>query len=278
MALRKIIVSMVRSIGFALLLFGALAVRSLAAPAAKLVVVAPRAFAGQQPLLGYLTRPVGKGRFPAVALLHGCGGFGPRETHWADRLRQWGYVALAVDSFTPRNQTGCNGPTADTGVDGFAALHYLATLPFVLPDRVAVLGSSLGGIAALNDVEGSALEPGQHLAFRAAVAFYPSCTGDSGRVDVPTLILIGDADDWAWAQACRDMVADASKRGSPIRLVVFPHATHDFDSPAAAPYQILGHHIAYDAAATHAAEQRVRDFLHEVLRQGSGGVAAGQAR
>jgi dienelactone hydrolase len=181
-------------------------------------------------------------------------------------LRVWGFVALAVDSSTPHHRTGCDGPAIPSGIDGFAALHYLATRPFVLPDRVAVPGSSLGGIAALGNVENNALEPDQHLKFHAAVAFYPSCTGDSGQVDVPALILIGDKDDWAWAQACRDMVADATRHGAAIDLVVYPDATHDFDVPATTPYRILGHHIAYDAAATQDAEQRVRDFLGRALR------------
>ncbi len=263
---RKIMVPALRRIALAAMLSVAFAARLPAVPAAELVTVASHAFATRQPLLGYLARPFGKGPFPAVVLLHGCGGFGPRETRWADRLRVWGYVALAVDSFTPRNRTGCNGPMVDVGGDGFAALHYLATLPFVLPDRVAVLGSSLGGIAALGDVENNAPEPDQHLKFHAAVAFYPSCTGDSGQVDAPTLILIGEKDDWAWAQACRHMVADATRHGASIDLVVYPDATHDFDVPATTPYRILGHHIAYDAAATQDAEQRVRDFLSRALR------------
>ena len=87
-----------------------------------------------------------------------------------------------------------------------------------------------------------------------------------GPFPAPTLILIGEKDDWAWAQACRDMVADAAKQGVAIKLVVYPDATHDFDIPATAPYQILGHHIAYDPAATQDAQQRVRDFLRAALR------------
>jgi dienelactone hydrolase len=250
----------------ALLVITATPEPSPAVAPAQLVQVAPVAFASKQPLLGYLTRPFGKGPFPAVVLLHGCGGFGPRETHWADRLRLWGYVALALDSATPRPAAGCTGPAVPSAIDAFAALRYLATQPFVVSDRVAVLGSSFGGMAALGDVENGAPTAPLHDRFRAAVAFYPTCTGDSGMVDAPTLILIGEKDDWAWAQACRDMVADATKRGTAIKLVVYPEATHDFDVPAAAPYQILGHHIAYDATATQDAAQRVRAFLNEVLR------------
>ncbi len=263
---RKIMVPALRRIALAAMLSVAFAARLPAVPAAELVTVASHAFATRQPLLGYLARPFGKGPFPAVVLLHGCGGFGPRETRWADRLRVWGYVALAVDSFTPRNRTGCNGPMVDVGGDGFAALHYLATLPFVLPDRVAVLGSSLGGIAALGDVENNALEPDQHLKFHAAVAFYPSCTGDSGQVDAPTLILIGEKDDWAWAQACRTW--SRMRPGTAPRSIWWFIRTPPMISMFQ-PRRRTGSSAIIsrtDAAATQDAEQRVRDFLSRALR------------
>lgn len=44
-------------------------------------------------LVGYLARPQGSGPFPAVVVLHGCGGFHQDMLAWADRLRRWGYVA-----------------------------------------------------------------------------------------------------------------------------------------------------------------------------------------
>src|SRR6266850_317788 len=50
----------------------------------------------------YESKPDGAGRFPAVVLMHGCHGVS-RSTHdWARWLRERGYVALVVDSWTPR--------------------------------------------------------------------------------------------------------------------------------------------------------------------------------
>lgn len=117
---------------------------------------------------------------------------------------------------------GCNGPTSDAEVDAFSALQYLTTQPFVIPDRVAVLGFSLGGVAGLGDVESNVWEQIYHAKFRGAVAFCRACAGDCGNVGAPTLILIGEKDDWAWAYACRDMVDDAHKKGAPIELIVDP--------------------------------------------------------
>ncbi|MBI3433932.1 MAG: dienelactone hydrolase family protein, partial [Proteobacteria bacterium] len=65
-------------------------------------------------------------------------------------------------------------------------------------------------------------------------AFYPGCgrlnaTAWSARI--PTLILIGRADDWTPAAPCEQMVAGARKRSAGISIVVYPRAYHDFDHP-----------------------------------------------
>src|SRR6266480_1950931 len=41
-------------------------------------------------LKGYLRRPQGAGRYPAIVLLHGCAGFAERlDQHWGERLASW---------------------------------------------------------------------------------------------------------------------------------------------------------------------------------------------
>src|SRR4051812_5905195 len=57
---------------------------------------------GDTTLTGYMARPAGSGPFPAVVLLHGCGGYHSSMMSWTDRLAAMGYVALSVDSFGPR--------------------------------------------------------------------------------------------------------------------------------------------------------------------------------
>src|SRR5208282_4874446 len=52
-------------------------------------------------LLGYLARPDGPGRFPAIVVLHGCMGISSHSVAIADRLKAQGYVALAIDSLGP---------------------------------------------------------------------------------------------------------------------------------------------------------------------------------
>ena len=59
-------------------------------------------------LAGILTKPEGKGPFPAVVLLHGCAEIDDsnnRDKTWAKRLVSWGFVTLQVDSLRPRNMS-----------------------------------------------------------------------------------------------------------------------------------------------------------------------------
>ena len=46
---------------------------------------------------------------------------------------------------------------------------------------------------------------------------------------MPTLILIGERDDWNFARDCRDMMARRKTFSAPMRLVVYPEAQHSFN-------------------------------------------------
>src|SRR5690242_9782142 len=87
-------------------------------------------------LLGYLARPTGEGPFPAVVVLHGCGGFSSGGSlQLADQLMDWGYIALMVDSLAPRGlTTACGVPFIDQPGDPYAALRYLSQQSFVAPE------------------------------------------------------------------------------------------------------------------------------------------------
>ncbi|MGH7114025.1 MAG: dienelactone hydrolase family protein [Stellaceae bacterium] len=217
-------------------------------------------------LLGYLAKPDAPGRHPAVVVLHGCGGFGTYEPVAAEVLKSYGYVALALDSLDGINScTNRDGATAEA-FDAYAALSWLARQDFVDPGRVAVLGFSMGGIAALDDVEAGvgAIEKAEKRHFRAAIAYYPCTRYRAGVMTVPTLILVGEKDDWSPASYCREMMARRAGKGAPVSLIVYPGATHAFNIPAPAR-EYLGHHLAYDPQATADAWRQVRDFLQATL-------------
>jgi dienelactone hydrolase len=164
-------------------------------------------FSDQAPtkLLGYLAQPdaglsalvgnhsVGAGPYPAVVVLHGCGGFSSHSAKIADQIGSWGYVALTVDSLGPRGiASHCGGGLfPDQAFDAYAALRYLSRLDFVDPARVAVLGQSMGGSAALYAIDRDLAAQYFDQRFRAAIAYYPGCGIPAANMTAPILILAG---------------------------------------------------------------------------------------
>jgi dienelactone hydrolase len=215
---------------------------------------------------GELFLPSGTGPFPAMVVLHGCDGVGPHYRNWAQRLAGWGYVALMVDSFRQRGfDNVCNRgmlvPPEQQAADAFAAAAYLRGRADVRSDRIGVIGFSHGGWAVLKAVLAT---PGQTPPFLAAVAFYPGCEPPTAPLVTDTLILIGDADDWAPPARCqrwRDMVRTD---GHIVTLKSYPGALHGFDTMRR-QRDYMGHHVGGDAAAASDAIATARQFLAERL-------------
>jgi dienelactone hydrolase len=200
---------------------------------------------GDVTLHATLYRPDGNGPFPAVVALHDCGGLLHRPlaeeqlyAEWARHLVADGFVVLFPDSFGSRGiGSQCREPnrkvraSRERVADANAARLWLQGQNYVRSEHISLLGWSNGGTAAL-----WAVRPTSHhdksSDFRSAVAFYPGCrrlheTAWSARV--PTLILIGSADDWTPAGACQQMVAGAQGRSARVQIVVYPDAHHEFD-------------------------------------------------
>lgn len=190
-------------------------------------------------------RPQGPGPFPALVLLHGCGGMYTSSgyitasyRYWAELLALEGYIALLVDSFNPRGQRSICDQQKRTILqsrerveDAYAALRWLNQQPFVASGRIGLLGWSNGATGTLYSMRPkSRLDPG----FRAAVAFYPGCRALSRATTpyqpyAPLLILIGEADDWTHAAPCRQLAETARSNGAPMEIVTYPGAHHSFD-------------------------------------------------
>lgn len=229
-------------------------------------------------LIGYMARPSGAGPFSAVVLLHGCGGFHSTMISWADRLARFGHAALALDSFGPRGiEDQCGGFT-DQVEDGYAALRYLTTKPFVRASHVAAMGFSMGGGSVLAALEKGLVEQRYAEKFRAGVALYPVCQYASGITTGPVLALIGDADDWTPSSDCEAMVSGQTELGAPrtpgdrssIELVVYPGAHHGFDQVelSVVPTRGItfkGHRIEYNEEIAKDSIGRVRDFLQRTI-------------
>jgi dienelactone hydrolase len=227
---------------------GSAAVAAAASPLTPQPVEIPT---GEGVTHGVLYRPEGPGPFPAVVGLHGCGGLsgraGPvaaRYGDWAQVLVNAGYVVLYPDSYASRG-LGSQCTVRNRRIrtererveDANAARRWLQSQSYVRGDRVSLLGWSNGGISVLWAVRrrGAPARPASDAPdFRAAVAFYPGC----GRLEnaawsarIPTLILIGNLDDWVSAKSCEQMVAAARGSGARASIEVFAGAYHDFDHP-----------------------------------------------
>lgn len=254
------------------------------------IVQFPTLHADRITLSAALLRPDGDGPFPAVLLLHGCGGLytakgrmGSRERGWMETLRDDGYAVLAVDSFNPRGfRTICASDqrsiTAedDRPFDAYAALRWLRGQPYVARDRIAVMGWSHGGTTTLSTVsEATARRVGwREAGFAAAVAMYPGCLKLS-RTDyatkTPILMELGLKDDWTPAKYCQRLVDRLRDRNGVIAVDGYAEAYHGFDEPTGKVHtrrvsngRIV--HVGPEPEARAFATSRVREYLAAALK------------
>lgn len=242
---------------------------------------------------GQLYRPEGPGPFPAMVLLHGCAGVEPLQARWAKWLNERGYVALVVDSWTPRGIVeNCSKGTPDIENterfdDAFGALRYLQSLPFVDPGRIGTIGWSSGGVFAMAVENGPSLARARKrgvtlpaVGFRLGIGMYPGgCFSLVKELVIrPLLVLMGGADDWTLARTCEEMVNAMRAEGADVTIRIFPGAFHYFDN-ADYPLQVLpdvenrnkpgdccGATVGYEREAAAAAFAEVEAFLAKHLK------------
>ena len=227
-------------------------------------------------LWGHLDKPVGTGPFPAVVLMHGCAGIRPTYARWASHLVKLGYVTLILDSLGPRSVFDvCKTPLKfaspqTRAFDAHGALAYLQGLPFVDGARIGVVGWSHGGNSALAAANNTGLTGNLPQRFKAAIAFYPYCIG-SGDYILPTLILLGGADEWGPPNQCQELKAQSKNGGASIELVVYPGVFHAFDvlelKKGLSVEGLYGksYWLQYNKKAHEDAAKRVKSFLAEHL-------------
>lgn len=212
----------------------------LLAPSAQALDIVSLARPDGATFTAAFVKPEGKGPFPAVVALHGCGGLqirngglAGRDKAWADRFTQAGFVALFPDSFTARGYArgvctirGRSVTVRERGRDAVAAADWLAAQPYVKADRIGLVGWSHGGSSSLAAI---ALSKPERTDFRAAAIFYPGCwqfLGQGWKPRMKAVILHGIEDDWTDIAPC-----DALSKESGVAIVRYPGAHHGFDAP-----------------------------------------------
>lgn len=233
-------------------------------------------------LRGMVYTPIGEGPHPAIILVHDCRGIRDYQRTWAERLQDWGYLVLMLDSFTDRNiESTCNGLAEEENnrirggrvADIFAAHDYLISRNDVQRFRIGLMGwdyhSVLGAVAR------DGIQQLYETRFMGAVAIYPSCNSTSGTDFVtPLLVLVGEDDDWAPADECRVMEQSAAVGPEMLKVVYLEDAAHGFDDPEMGKGQYFpsfrnyfkspanGVTMAYNEAADHHAQLKIRQFLN----------------
>jgi len=239
-------------------------------------------------------RDAGAGPFPAVVLLHTCGGMGSAIYDWRVRLNDAGYTVLMVNSHLPRRVgNNCQGPLSAVSIDDVAAdaahaIAYLRSRADVRGDRIAIMGFSQGAMVGLR-LTSAAYQARIKLGVRglkAVVAYYPKCTAlgmlypslmsENLRFDLksPTLMFLGRKDDDTPWQQCANPADRMIAAGRPLRYKIYENATHAFDSR----YNGAGRYVThgsrgqffyrYDEAATRNSWRRARAFLDLHLKAG----------
>lgn len=223
-----------------------------------------------------IAKPDGVGPFPAVIVLHDCGGLSSKDRDWAKRLASWGYVAILPDSFASRGHGSLCTDVEKVGAqqrvqDVIGTAEYLATLPYVQKGKIAVLGFSHGGWTIMKGVQEGAYWSAYGI--KGAVAYYPYCTAPQDRnVAIPLRILIGEKDDWTTPDRCQAVVA-AAKNPALIEMTVYPDAYHSFDCNCGTRWvngtgggKTASRRIEGNSAVTRDAETQTKAFLERLLR------------
>ena len=185
---------------------------------------------------GYLTRPKGDDRRPAVVVIHGWDGIDDHIRDVARRLAKAGYVALAPDLLSRQGGTS-SFPSSEAAIaagrkldnemitkDLTGAVNFLKAQNFVRP-KIGVIGFCWGGGKTLMFTTRS-----KDLA--ASVIYYgsnPSNLDDVKNITAPVLGQYGAADERITSGVPK--LEEAMKRyGRSFEYKIYPGAPHSFNT------------------------------------------------
>lgn len=177
--------------------------------------------------------PGGGGRRPAVMLLHGADGPGERYRFAARQVASAGYPVFMVHYLDRTGESRASFGSIGQNLPVWTqttreAVRYIAAQPGVDPNRIGILGVSLGG--GLGILTASA-EP-RVRAFVDYFGFVPS--GFQGGRLPPTLILHGDADRVVPVTNAARLQAILQAQGTRHEVQIYPGEGHGFSAAATA--------------------------------------------
>ncbi|WP_051219428.1 dienelactone hydrolase family protein [Oceanobacter kriegii] len=172
---------------------------------------------------------------PAVILLYGPGGYSYELQDWVELLNAQGIATFLVESTYGRVEAYTGMRQLAMIRDAWAALDVLANHPAIDMHRIALVGFTDAGQAALY----SAMSRMQTLygradqQFAAVAAFYPNCgfqyRDDDQLLATPVRIFHGMNDNINAIGSCQDFARRAKANGADIQVVAYDDAGHGFD-------------------------------------------------
>jgi dienelactone hydrolase len=216
-------------------------------------------------------------------LIHGTTGIDQRGELYRQPLLDAGIGIFEVDFKTGIYRGPMDRPNPDAFLPmAFAALKELRKLPTVDPNRIGIMGFSLGGNIALRTAMESNVKQwmGDDKGFVTFVLFYPVCNhftkdfekSGSKLTGAPMIIFYGTEDSYGEGNAVPELKRLlATKYGFKLITVEYPGATHAFNlngpdmnylDPAAEGLRV---HIKWNPEATNDSVTKVVTFLHENL-------------
>jgi carboxymethylenebutenolidase len=174
--------------------------------------------------------PSGNGhRFPAVISLHGSGGGHATMSEPADLLARQGFAVYILHYFDRTDTTFADKQTIFSKFPLWMktlwdAISHVEKQPSVDPERIALLGFSLGAYLSLSD---AAIDK----RIKAVVDFFGGLPKEMKlfmRRLCPVLILHGEADPTVPVEEAYHLQEVLEKKGIPYEMQIYPGAGHGF--------------------------------------------------
>jgi dienelactone hydrolase len=223
---------------------------------------------------GFLARPGGEERRPAVLVVHEWWGHDEHARRRAQMLAELGYVALAVDMYgegrladhpdDARRFMSEVRQNMDLGERRFlAALDVLRNHPEVDPERIAAIGYCFGGSMVLEMAR-----RGHDL--KGVVSFHGGLATENpaqpSQVKSRVLVLNGAADPLVTQEHIEAFKAEMEAAEVDYRFVNYEGALHGFTNTEATRFgQEFGMPLAYDAEADAASWEEMKQFFESLL-------------
>ena len=209
---------------------------------------------------------------PTVIYAHGCSGLDGAYLDWKNKLNDWGYNVVQPDSMRSRGLTtyckvqGKN----DRLEDILKTAEWIKEQPWH-KGKIGLIGFSMGATAVLNASSNGGdlyifkpttpFDTYKNINISAAIAYYPTCLPQHKNAKIPTMILIGEADNGTPPTWCGYIAGENEK----ITLKIYPGVHHSFDVSGIDSTSRFGWRNKYDAGAAIDAEQRTKEFFEKYL-------------